>query len=43
MDTASEGVSILVRKDIHQQQININSELQVIAVKTALHKPVNIP
>ena len=35
-------VSILVRKDILQQQINIDSELQVIAVKTALHKPVNI-
>ena len=39
---ASGGVSILVRKDIPQQQININSALQVIAVKTTLHKPENI-
>ena len=39
---ASGGISILVRKDIPQQQINIDSELQVIAVKTTLHKPVNI-
>ena len=38
----SGGVSILVRKDIPQQQINIDSELQVIAMKTTLHKPVNI-
>ena len=37
----SGGVSIIVWKDILQQQININSELQVI-VKTTLHKPVNI-
>ena len=41
-DRASGGVSILVRKDIPHQQINIDSELQVIAVKTTLHKPVNI-
>ena len=39
---ASGGVSIFVRKDILQQQINIDSELQVIAVKTTLHKPANI-
>ena len=39
---ASGGVSILVRKDITQQWISINSELLVIAVKTTLHKPVNI-
>ena len=39
---ASGDVSILIRKDIPQQQINIDSELQVIAVKTTLHKPVNI-
>ena len=39
---ASGGVSILVRKDIPQQQINIDSELQVIAVKTTLHEQVNI-
>ena len=43
MDTgASGGVSILVRKDIPQHQINIDSELQVIAVRTTLHKPINI-
>ena len=29
-------------KDIPQQQINIDGELQVIAVKTTLYKPVNI-
>ena len=39
---ASVGVSILVWKDILQQQINIDRELQVIVVKTTLHKPVNI-
>ena len=38
----SGGVSILVKKDITHQQINIDSELQVITVKTTLHKPVNI-
>ena len=32
----------LLRKDIPLQQINVDSELQVIAVKTTLHKPVNI-
>ena len=43
MDTELlEVVSIFVRKDHPQQQINIDSELQVIAVKTTLHKPVNI-
>ena len=39
---ASGGVSNLVWTDIPQQQINIDSELQVITVKTTLHKPVNI-
>ena len=39
---ASGGISILVRKDIPQHQININSELQVIPVKATLHKPINI-
>ena len=39
---ASGGVSILVRKDIPQHQITIDSDLQVIAVKATLHKPVNI-
>ena len=42
MDTELLGMSILVRKDIPQQQISIDSKLQVIAVKTNLHKPVNI-
>ena len=39
---ASGGVSILVRKDIPQHQITIDSELQVTAVKTTFHKTVNI-
>ena len=42
MDTELLEVSILVRKNIRQQQINIDSERQVIAVKTTIHKPVNI-
>ena len=37
---ASGGVSILVRKNIPQHQVTIDSELQVTAVKT-LHKTVN--
>ena len=40
--TTSGGVSILVRKDVPHQQINIDRELQVFAVKTTFHKPVNI-
>ena len=39
---ASGDVSILVKKVIPQKQINIDCKLQVIAVKTTLHKPVNI-
>ena len=39
---ASGSVSILVRNDILLQQINIDSELQVIVAKITLHKPVNI-
>ena len=39
---ASGCVSILVGKDIPQQQINIGREFLVIAVKTTPHKPVNI-
>ena len=39
---ASRGVSILVRKDIPQHQITIDSELQVTAIKTTLHRTVNI-
>ena len=36
------SVSILVRTDIPQHQININSEFQVFAVGTTLHKTVKI-
>ena len=39
---ASGGVSILVRKDVPQNQISIDSDLQVIAVKVTLHKSINI-
>ena len=39
---ASGGVLILVRKDISQHQINIDSELQAIAVKATLDKLINI-
>ena len=39
---SSGDASILIRKDIPSHQININSELQVIAVKATLHKPINI-
>ena len=42
MELASGGASILIRKDILQQQINIDTELQAIAVKAILHKPINI-
>ena len=39
---ASGGVSILIRKDIPQYQININTEIQVIVVKTTLQKRTTI-
>ena len=39
---ASVGVSILVRKDVPQNQISIDSDLQAIAVKVTLHKSINI-
>ena len=39
---ASGGVSILVRKDVPKNQISIDSDLQVIAVKVNLHKSINI-
>ena len=43
MDTELLEVSLnSLRRTKPQQQININSELQVIAVKTTLHKAVNI-
>ena len=39
---ASGGVSILVRNDISQHQIRIDTELQAIDVKATLHKSINI-
>ena len=39
---ASGGVSILVRKDILQHLINIDTKLQVIPIKATLHKQINI-
>ena len=39
---ASGKVSILIRKDIPQHQISIDTELQVTPVKATLHKPINI-
>ena len=39
---ASGGVSILVRKDIPQSQIHVDTDLQAIGVKTTLHKPIHI-
>ena len=35
-------VSILIRKDIPQNKININTHLQTIAVSATLHKTVTI-
>ena len=39
---ASGGVSILVRKDVPQNQISIDSDLLVTVVKVTLHKSINI-
>ena len=39
---ASGGVSILIRKYIPQNKININTHLQAIAVLATLHKTVTI-
>ena len=39
---ASGGVSILIRKDIPQNKISINTHLQAITVSATLHKTVNI-
>ena len=39
---ASGGVSILVRKDIPQSQIYIDTDLRTIVVKAILHKPIHI-
>ena len=39
---ASGVMSILVRKDIPQSQIHVDTDLQAIVVKAALHKPIHI-
>ena len=39
---ASGGVSILIRKDIPQNKISINTHLQAITVSATLHKTVTI-
>ena len=39
---ASGGTSILVRNDIPQSQIHLKTDLQTIAVKATLHRPINI-
>ena len=39
---ASGGVSILIRKDIPQNKININTHLQAIAISAFLHETVTI-
>ena len=36
------GVSILIRKNVPQSKININTHLQAIAVSATLHKTVSI-
>ena len=38
----SVGLTILIRKDISQHQIIVDSELQAIATKVTQHKPRNI-
>ena len=40
--TASGGVSILIRNDIPQSKINLNTQLQAIVVKAALQRTINI-
>ena len=39
---ASEGVSILVRKDILQHQIHMDNDLQTIALEATLHELIII-
>ena len=39
---ASRGTSILVRNDITQNQIDLKTDLQAIAVKAMLHRQINI-
>ena len=36
------GVSILIRNDIPQSKIHLNTQLQAIAVKVTLHRTINI-
>ena len=40
--SASGGVSILIRNDKPQSKINLNTQLQAIAVKVTLHRTINI-
>ena len=39
---ASDGVSILIRNNIPQSKIHLNTQLQAIAVKVTLHRRNNI-
>ena len=39
---ASGGVSILIRNDIPQNKIHLNTQFQAIAVKVTLHRTINI-
>ena len=39
---ASGGVSILVRNNIPQSKINLNTKLQAIAVKATVHGEINV-
>ena len=39
---ASGGVLILIRNDISQSKIDLNTNLQAIAAKAILHKTINI-
>ena len=39
---ASGGASILIRNDIPQSKINLNTDLQAVAIKATLHKTINI-
>ena len=41
-DRALCGVSILIRNDIPQSKINLNTQLQAIAIKVTLHRTINI-
>ena len=39
---ASGGTSILIRNDIPQSKINLDTKLQTIAIKATLHRTINI-